>query len=180
MERDMARLKVVCPHCGANLHGATDEMIGDVGVCRKCRQEFTIERPDPVGTTQYQKTYTLFYVGAALGLCINCLVMLAGWPGVPGPVLMATLLAAVFVFFVVGMINLGRATVCWILLSLLPGICSHTALFSFLYLFSCTLFVSMTFGLVCHGIYLITRYLTRAVFCSSSRDASQRTEAKQP
>jgi hypothetical protein len=180
MERDMARLKVICPHCGANLHGATDEMIGDVGVCRKCGQEFTIERLSPPGTTQPKTTYALFYVGAAFALCINCQVMLAGYPEAPGPVVMATLLAAVFVFLVVWMINLTRATVCWILLTILPLEVFHTALFSFLYLFRCTLFVSMVFGLVIHGIFLITRYLTRTVSRSSSRDARQGTEAKQP
>jgi hypothetical protein len=170
MERDMARLKVICPHCGANLHGATDEMIGDVGVCRKCGQEFTIERLDPPVTTQQKTTYALFYIGATIGLWGNFAIL----PNLPGPLgaaVMATLLAAVFVFLLVWMINLTRATVCWILLTALPVIVSHPALFGFLYLFSCALFFPMVLGLVSHGIFLITRYLTRAVSRSSSRDA---------
>ena len=179
MERDMARLKVICPHCDANLHGATAEMIGDIGVCRNCGQEFIIERLDPSVKTQHKTTYALFYIGAAFALLVNLQVMLAGYPGAPEPVVMATLLAAVFVFLVVWMINLTRATVCWILLTALPLHVFNTGLFSFFYLFKCTLFVSMILGLILHGIFLITRYLTRAVFRSSSRGGPKRTVPKQ-
>ncbi len=37
------RLKVRCPSCGARLRGATAAMIGDLGVCAKCKHDFVIE-----------------------------------------------------------------------------------------------------------------------------------------
>jgi len=37
-------LDVKCPKCGRSLRGATKEMIGDTGVCPKCKTEFEIER----------------------------------------------------------------------------------------------------------------------------------------
>ena len=37
------RLVVHCPECGRSLKGATKDMIGDTGVCPKCKAEFTIE-----------------------------------------------------------------------------------------------------------------------------------------
>lgn len=37
------KIKIICPNCGAFLKGTTREMIGDIGVCRKCKAEFTIE-----------------------------------------------------------------------------------------------------------------------------------------
>ena len=40
------RIKLICPNCGSILHGATKEMIGDIGVCHKCKSEFTIKAPD--------------------------------------------------------------------------------------------------------------------------------------
>ena len=36
-------IKVRCPECKKSLKGATDEMIGDIGVCPKCKAEFVIE-----------------------------------------------------------------------------------------------------------------------------------------
>ncbi|MCK4752940.1 MAG: hypothetical protein KAS75_05795 [Planctomycetes bacterium] len=38
------KLHVNCPECGRPLKGATREMIGDTGVCPKCRAEFIIEQ----------------------------------------------------------------------------------------------------------------------------------------
>ena len=35
-------LKVNCPKCGRRLRGATTKMLGDVGVCPKCKTEFPI------------------------------------------------------------------------------------------------------------------------------------------
>lgn len=40
------RINVICPNCGRILKGATKEMIGDVGVCPKCKNEFVIEEQD--------------------------------------------------------------------------------------------------------------------------------------
>ena len=37
------RLVIHCPQCGRSLKGATKDMIGDIGVCTKCKAEFTIE-----------------------------------------------------------------------------------------------------------------------------------------
>jgi len=39
------KLKLKCPECGSPLKGATADMIGDVGVCPKCKHEFTIGDP---------------------------------------------------------------------------------------------------------------------------------------
>jgi hypothetical protein len=36
------KITVACPQCGANLRGVTADMIGDIGVCAKCKQEFLI------------------------------------------------------------------------------------------------------------------------------------------
>jgi hypothetical protein len=38
------KLKVNCPKCSRRLKGATQEMIGDIGVCPKCKAEFVIEQ----------------------------------------------------------------------------------------------------------------------------------------
>ena len=40
-------LKVNCPECGRSLKGATHAMIGDTGVCVKCKAEFVIGQTDP-------------------------------------------------------------------------------------------------------------------------------------
>ena len=37
------RLVIHCPQCGRSLKGATKDMIGDTGICTKCKAEFTIE-----------------------------------------------------------------------------------------------------------------------------------------
>ena len=39
-----SQMTIHCPQCGRLLKGATQEMIGDVGVCPKCKAEFTIEQ----------------------------------------------------------------------------------------------------------------------------------------
>jgi len=41
-----ARLRVTCPKCGRSLRGATQEMIGETGVCPKCKAEFVIAHDD--------------------------------------------------------------------------------------------------------------------------------------
>jgi hypothetical protein len=38
----ISKLKLHCPNCGRSLYGATREMIGDTGVCPKCKIEFVI------------------------------------------------------------------------------------------------------------------------------------------
>jgi len=38
------KLKVACPNCGRGLKGVTSDMIGDTGVCGKCKTEFEINR----------------------------------------------------------------------------------------------------------------------------------------
>ncbi len=38
-------INIVCPKCNSILRGATKEMIGDIGVCPKCKSEFVIEEP---------------------------------------------------------------------------------------------------------------------------------------
>lgn len=37
------KLIINCPQCGRSLRGATEEMIGDTGLCPKCKVEFVIE-----------------------------------------------------------------------------------------------------------------------------------------
>jgi len=39
-------LKSNCPQCGRSLRGATQEMVGDTGVCPKCKAEFVIGQVD--------------------------------------------------------------------------------------------------------------------------------------
>jgi hypothetical protein len=39
------KIRLKCPQCGRHLQGATSRMIGDIGVCPKCKAEFTIEAP---------------------------------------------------------------------------------------------------------------------------------------
>lgn len=43
-EKKDKKIKVNCPQCGRLLKGATREMIGDTGVCPKCKTEFVIEQ----------------------------------------------------------------------------------------------------------------------------------------
>lgn len=33
-----------CPNCNRKLKGATEDMVGDIGVCPKCKTEFEIKR----------------------------------------------------------------------------------------------------------------------------------------
>jgi hypothetical protein len=93
------------------------------------------------------------------------------------------------------MVNLTKATIGWILLALyakgfwivvpqlgpeVSAIVNYFRFFSnLLFLFPLALVRPMVFGLVGHGIFLITRYLTRAVFCPSSRDGPKRTVPEQ-
>lgn len=44
--RQLRQLKITCPKCGRHLKGATTDMIGDIGVCPKCKAEFVIEQKD--------------------------------------------------------------------------------------------------------------------------------------
>ncbi len=39
------KIRIACPECGSRLRGATQEMIGDIGVCGKCKCEFRIGVP---------------------------------------------------------------------------------------------------------------------------------------
>jgi hypothetical protein len=38
-------LKIKCPGCNRTLKGVTTKMVGDIGVCNKCKTEFTIQFP---------------------------------------------------------------------------------------------------------------------------------------
>jgi hypothetical protein len=38
-------LKIKCPNCNRPLKGVTTKMVGDTGVCNKCKTEFTIQFP---------------------------------------------------------------------------------------------------------------------------------------
>ena len=40
------KIKVNCPKCGRPLKGATQVMVGDTGVCAKCKAEFVINQID--------------------------------------------------------------------------------------------------------------------------------------
>jgi predicted Zn-ribbon and HTH transcriptional regulator len=37
------KLPIICPHCQRKLFGATRAMVGDTGICPKCKAEFIIE-----------------------------------------------------------------------------------------------------------------------------------------
>ena len=39
-------VSIKCPQCGKKLYRSTEEMIGEVGVCKKCKAEFTIRQED--------------------------------------------------------------------------------------------------------------------------------------
>ncbi len=39
----MTKLRTACPKCGISLRGVTNKMVGDIGVCPKCRAEFEIK-----------------------------------------------------------------------------------------------------------------------------------------
>lgn len=45
-EQGSSKLRLTCPQCGRSLKGVNEAMIGDIGVCPKCRAEFTIKRTD--------------------------------------------------------------------------------------------------------------------------------------
>jgi len=38
------KISINCPRCGCSLKGVTQEMIGDTGICTKCKEEFIIEQ----------------------------------------------------------------------------------------------------------------------------------------
>jgi len=46
LQKRITKLKIKCPGCGRSLKGVTRAMIGDVGVCPKCKAEFIIEPKD--------------------------------------------------------------------------------------------------------------------------------------
>lgn len=41
---DDSKLSIRCPNCNRKLKGATEDMVGETGVCTKCKTEFKIER----------------------------------------------------------------------------------------------------------------------------------------
>ncbi len=41
---DELKFAVRCPNCSRKLKGATEKMIGDTGICPKCKTEFEIKR----------------------------------------------------------------------------------------------------------------------------------------
>jgi predicted RNA-binding Zn-ribbon protein involved in translation (DUF1610 family) len=40
--RGIRDVRVTCPQCGRRLWGATTKMLGQIGICPKCRTEFPI------------------------------------------------------------------------------------------------------------------------------------------
>ena len=46
MRKKGNKLQINCPECGPSLKGATREMIGDTGVCPKCKAEFVIKQEE--------------------------------------------------------------------------------------------------------------------------------------
>jgi len=38
------KLGINCPNCGHRLYGVTESMIGQIGMCKKCKAEFTIDK----------------------------------------------------------------------------------------------------------------------------------------
>lgn len=46
LQKRITKLKIKCPGCGRSLKGVTRAMIGDVGVCPKCKAEFIVEPKD--------------------------------------------------------------------------------------------------------------------------------------
>ena len=48
-------VSIKCPQCGEELYGATEEMIGDIEVCKKCKAEFTIRQDDEQETGSDKK-----------------------------------------------------------------------------------------------------------------------------
>lgn len=42
-ESENRELNITCPECGHRLWGASLDMVGDIGVCSKCKAEFTIK-----------------------------------------------------------------------------------------------------------------------------------------
>lgn len=44
--KELKTVSIECPQCGKKLYGATEEMIGEIGVCKKCKAEFTIKQED--------------------------------------------------------------------------------------------------------------------------------------
>lgn len=46
LQKRKTKLRIKCPDCGRLLKGATEAMIGDIGVCPKCKAEFTIKSGD--------------------------------------------------------------------------------------------------------------------------------------
>lgn len=44
--KEMNVVSIKCPQCGKDLYGATKEMIGEVGICKKCKAEFPIRQED--------------------------------------------------------------------------------------------------------------------------------------
>ena len=42
MNKRNSKIKINCPECGRALRGVTNEMLGEIGVCSKCKTEFII------------------------------------------------------------------------------------------------------------------------------------------
>ena len=41
-----AKIAVVCPECAMKLKGATQDMVGDIAVCTRCKADFEIKTPE--------------------------------------------------------------------------------------------------------------------------------------
>lgn len=67
------KIKVISPHCRVYLRGVTRGMIGDTGVCTKCKGEFTIEeiRSDPARLKRKAK------IQIRVGICTG--ILFAFW-----------------------------------------------------------------------------------------------------
>ncbi len=78
----MPRVKATCPRCHRRLRGATTDMIGDVGVCPKCKYEFEIrdDQPRNKGHRWIYRATTLHSRGFGLKIVITTPPFEIEWP----------------------------------------------------------------------------------------------------
>lgn len=58
--KGVRKMRLDCPQCGRQLKGASTDMVGDVGVCPKCKAEFVIEQKDSSTSAKTQKNIGFF------------------------------------------------------------------------------------------------------------------------
>ena len=87
LEKKSVKLKVNCPRCGRSLRGATQEMIGDTGVCPKCKAEFGIEQEDEKINAPNQLKMFAWKLIKSIGviaLTFGCVYAVIYWTGEKG------------------------------------------------------------------------------------------------